>query len=497
MTAMTDKPRSGQQTATVRAAIYVRISSDREGAGLGVARQEEDCRALCDRLGWQVSEVYPDNDVSAYSGKKRPEWDRLNKDILGGLVDAIACWHVDRLTRSPRELEDVIDLHDKHGIQLATCTGDIDLSTPTGRFIARALGAAARHEAEHKAERQRRQLRQAAQAGKPNGGQRGYGYTHDRSQIIEEEAEVIREYARRALAGETLGEMANDLNARGLRTSTGRPWARTALKTVLISARISGRREYVPTDSYEHGHRPLLGEITATGCWPAIISETDSDRLRALLTNPARDTNPSRRSYRYLLSGIFACGRCGTPMCGRPHASGRPRYICHKDPSRPGCGRITVFADLAEHEARDRILTVLDRSPGMLERLLAKHQEQSAGPRGEDPAKMLREIDEQRDELAAAWGAGEITRKEWATAKRVLDDRAAGISGRINRSAQARALAQFAALDGDMWERWKHPTTTSSARRALIQGCVTRITVQPASNGSRWDPDRIQPEWIA
>ncbi len=110
---------------------------------------------------------------------------------------------------------------------------------------------------------------------------------------------------------------------------------------------------------------------------------------------------------------------------------------------------------------------------------------------------MLRAIDEQRDELAAAWGAGEITRKEWATAKRVLDERAAGISGRINRSAQARALARFAALDGDMWERWKHPTTTSSARRALIPGCVTRITVQPASNGSGWDPDRIQPEWIA
>jgi hypothetical protein len=53
----------------VRAAIYVRISSDRTGAGLGVARQEEDCRALCERLGWQVVRVYPDNDVSAYSGK--------------------------------------------------------------------------------------------------------------------------------------------------------------------------------------------------------------------------------------------------------------------------------------------------------------------------------------------------------------------------------------------------------------------------------------------
>jgi hypothetical protein len=156
-----------------------------------------------------------------------------------------------------------------------------------------------------------------------------------------------------------------------------------------------------------------------------------------------------------------------------------------------------VFADLAETEARDRILAVLAHSPGMLDRLLAKHQAGSAGPAGEDPAKVLRQIDERRDELAAAWGAGEISRKEWATAKRALDDRAAKISSRINRTAQARALAQFAALDGDMWQRWEHPSMTGSAHRALIQACVTRIRVLPASNGSRWDPDRIHPDWIA
>jgi hypothetical protein len=42
--------------------------SGREGAGLGVARQEQDCRALCERCGWTVAGVYPDNDVSAHSG---------------------------------------------------------------------------------------------------------------------------------------------------------------------------------------------------------------------------------------------------------------------------------------------------------------------------------------------------------------------------------------------------------------------------------------------
>jgi site-specific DNA recombinase len=45
--------------------IYCRISRDRVGAGLGVERQEEDCRDLANRLRWDVVDVYTDNDLSA------------------------------------------------------------------------------------------------------------------------------------------------------------------------------------------------------------------------------------------------------------------------------------------------------------------------------------------------------------------------------------------------------------------------------------------------
>jgi site-specific DNA recombinase len=240
----------------------------------GVARQEEDCRALCTRLGWQVAAVYADNDVSAYSGKPRPEWNRLLADIAAGNVDAICCWHVDRLTRTQRELEDVIDLHDKHDVQLATVTGEIDLSTPPGRLVARTLGAAARHESEHKSERQRRARLQAAQQGRPHSaGQRGYGYAPDRMTVIEDEAGMIREAATRILAGEAMGSVAADLNSRGITSTEGKQWRVNTLGTVLMSARISGRREY-------------YGEIVADAAWPAIISAEQSDRLRALLARP-------------------------------------------------------------------------------------------------------------------------------------------------------------------------------------------------------------------
>jgi len=55
-----------------RAGLYARISKDREGAGLGVERQRDGCTALAGRLGWDATAVYTDNDISAYSGKRRP-----------------------------------------------------------------------------------------------------------------------------------------------------------------------------------------------------------------------------------------------------------------------------------------------------------------------------------------------------------------------------------------------------------------------------------------
>ena len=93
----------------------------------------------------------------------RPECERLNADIRGGLIDAIACWHMDRLTRSPRELEDVIDRHDQHSVQVATAPARLTCPPP---------------------ERRRRQPGQAAQAAQSNGGQSGRGYTHNRTQIV-------------------------------------------------------------------------------------------------------------------------------------------------------------------------------------------------------------------------------------------------------------------------------------------------------------------------
>jgi site-specific DNA recombinase len=481
-----------------RAAIYCRISLDRAGAGLGVARQEEDCRALAERLGWPVvGTPYVDNDVSAYSGKPRPQWQRLLGDIESSAVDAVICWHVDRLTRSPRELEDVIDLADRHGLALATATGDIDLQSPTGRMVARMLGAAARHESEHKGERQRRQIQQAAEAGhQVAGGRRPYGYALERgtgrikATVDPVEGPIVQECARRVLAGESIASITRDLNQRGVLTSAGNPWNRTTLRRMLCSARLSARREHIPTDSYE-GVRPLVGEIVSTESdWPGIISVEESDRLRALLTRPDRriTTGGARK---HLLSGILHCARCGQSMVGRS-SRGVLRYVCNKNPDggKGACGRMYITAAPTDDHIRDLVLTALD-SPEMAPRL--RHRDQPEP----DLHARIRADEDELTLLAADYGNGEISRAEWKAAKAPIVARLDAARERLATSTQTTALDGFIGTLEEMGTRWEWCNV--SQRRAVVTAILESVIVHPAAvmGRNRVDSDRLEPLWRA
>ena len=134
-------------TTPQAAAIYARISNDADGTRAGVERQLADCRKKADDLGWRIGAEYVDNDLSAYTGKPRPEYQRMMSDLADGLIDAVIVYNIDRLTRRPAELEDfaaALEVAKVRDVQFVT--GDMDLSTDDGLLMARMLGAFAAKE---------------------------------------------------------------------------------------------------------------------------------------------------------------------------------------------------------------------------------------------------------------------------------------------------------------------------------------------------------------
>jgi site-specific DNA recombinase len=444
-----------------RAAIYTRISQDREGAGLGVERQEADCRALAERLGWTIVAVHADNDLSAYSGKPRPGYLALLADLRAGAVDAVICWHTDRLHRSPSELEDYITVCERGGVPTQTVkAGPLDLATPSGRMVARQLGAVARYEVEHQIERQQRARLQAATAGRWSGGRRPYGYEADGATVIQAEADTLQWAAAQVLAGVSLNAIVAELNTRGARTSTGRPWKPTELSRVLVRPRNAGLMV----------HR---GQVVGPAGWPPILDEGTWRGVCAVLSDPGRRTNTST-ARRWLLSGLAVCGVCGDPVRstsagtvhGRPT---KPAYTCRSGKH--------VVRDAAEVDrfVEQVILERLSR-PDARELLAPDQTTDTAALHARDAALRGR-----LDELGRLYGEDVIDAPQLAQGTAAIRRQREQITAELAAASRGSVLAGVADAP-DPAKVWAG--LDLSRRRAIVDTLAT-VTILPGRKGRR------------
>jgi DNA invertase Pin-like site-specific DNA recombinase len=460
----------------VRAAIYARISSDRDGTELGVRRQILDCEKLAESKRWTVTDRYVDNDVSAYSGRVRPEYRRLLEDISAGLFDAVLVWHVDRLHRQPKELEEFFDVVDAAGVsRLATATGDVDLATHDGRFMARIQGAVARKESDDKSRRTRRKAEEMAQHGRVSGGgDRPYGYEPDRATIRESEAMIIRECATRFLAGDTIRGICAGLDARGVRTVNGKKWQAQTMGRMLRSARISGQRE----------HR---GVIVAKAEWPGVITPAETARIRAIFADPSRRTN--RTARRYLLVRLLRCGRCGETLVSRPTDGGKRRYMCARGVGFTGCGRLYIKADELELFVVEAVLHRLD-SPELAAAM-------NGGSGDPDSERMQAELDEATAhlaELAQAYGEKRITLGEWLAAREPIERRQATAKRQLARLGRVSVVEGHVGHASALRKLW--PDLPLTRQRAIAAAVLDHVVVGPGRRGlNQFDERRLSAVW--
>ena len=464
-------------TAAIRAGIYARISSDREGDGLGVARQIEDCERLAERKGWQIVERYVDDDVSAWSGKRRPQYVRSLHDLETGTIDGLLVYDLDRLHRQPSELESFIELCSRLRLtNVASVSGDIDLTTADGQFQARILGAVAKKESDDKSRRIRRKHEEIAASGRVSGGgSRPYGYEDDKVTVRPAEAAIVAECAKRLLAGEPVRSIAADLIARGVPTSTGGKWSPQSLRRMLASPRISGQRVH-------------KGEIVATAVWPGIISVEDGAAIRALLANPERRTNKAAR--RYLLGGILACSHCGERLVARPRAGGKRRYACASGPGFSGCGKTYINADDVERFVTEAALHRLDSKE--LKRSQERRQRQA--PNAQRWLAEMEATQAQLDELAAAYGQRQFSLHEWMAARKPIEQRMTAARKQLANVSRTNVLDGYLGNSDKLRAEWD--SLDLSQQHTIIATVVDSVVVGPAKPGyNRFDESRLTPIW--
>lgn len=136
------------------AAVYIRVSTEdqaREGFSLG--EQKEKLLQLCAFKGYEVFKVYEDAGISAKDLEYRPAFQEMLQDMRDGKINYIVAYKLDRVTRSVRDLEELISQLEKYNCYLVCDRDDVNTSTANGRFFVRMLTVLSQLEIEIVSER--------------------------------------------------------------------------------------------------------------------------------------------------------------------------------------------------------------------------------------------------------------------------------------------------------------------------------------------------------
>lgn len=463
----------------VAVAAYGRISRDRIGAGMGVARQLNaiDAYVTAHELG-DVARSYTDNDLSGFTGAKpRPGYDALLADVRAGNVGTLIAWHVDRLTRQPAELETLMAACRESGTKLRTVTaGELDPTSPDGMLMARLTGAVASYESDHKRRRITMKHDELAQAGKFHGGRRRFGYEPGMSAIRESEAAAIREAVARVLGGDSLYSVAEWLNASGMATAEGNRWTGSNVGTMLRRPHLAGLRVH-------------QGTITGEAEWAPIVTRADHERIVHKLTDPKRRTSYGNARV-YLLANLATCYTCGAPLRGRPGTKANPDRRAYACATGRHCYRAVELVDGVVAER------IVHRLETLTERGAIRLDHDGAADELGAAASELDALMGRRTSLADRWAAGELSDDDY-------DERRAALTKRIDAAEvlltklRTEAAAPVAVLDGmtgpgagAAWE-----AADLGRRRAIVDTLAVVQLRGAATRRAPFDPADVELTW--
>ena len=463
------------------AASYCRLSLAAMGDTTKVDDQDVINHRTAEMRGWVIppEHVYKDNSQSAWKrNRKRPDWDRMLQAIERGEVEAIVVYHGDRLIRQPYDLERLINLADQKGIKLASPTGTRNLDDSDDRFILRIEAAQACRESDNTSRRTKAGHRRRRAEGRVRAGGRGgraYAFETDGLTHVDAEKQILRELARRVLAGEKAGALARELNERGLRTPTGGQWQHTTIKKMLMRARYAG----------------LLPEGDAPASWEPLYDD-DRDAARemwenvcAVLSGRAAAFGYATNARKYLLTGLATCGPCGETVTIRHNT--RTEALRGYGCINPACKK-KVHRKVAHVDGYVRgVVLELLNDPDFIAKQASGDNSglaaqvavlQGRKAEVEEQLRSLADHPNLKPDLLLATLAG-------------FDERIGELRSRIGLSARARLITEHAGLTSEQWKGLPLGT-----RRGLVAATL-RVTILPTGRrGPGFDPDSVQLDLI-
>ncbi len=482
----------------IPAALYARVSSERQDVDLSVAAQLRALRDYAQRNGYLVAREYVDE---AESGRiaDRPQFSRMLDEASKpeAPFKEILVWKFSRFTRKREHAVAFKSMLRRRGVRVVSITEQAD-DTPTGKLLEAIIESVDEFYSENLAQEVLRGMREAATRGFWMTTYAPYGYKRvyvqdgikkrPKLELNPPADAVVRRVFDMVLQGRSILDVTKTLNAEGIPTTNGKKWLKTTIHTML------DHEAYTGTLVWGAKARDGAPPVRVEDAHPAIVSKRDFQKARKLLASRApKKMNPRRASSPYLLSGLVKCETCGKAMTAAEAKSGKyTYYICHSLLKR-GKGTCETprlnaksFEKLIVSEIRENVLT--ESNIRDLVKLLDEEMDGVAREQRDRLETIEEELEDVKKRLGRIWQVIETTDIEMADAsERIREHRErkekleiaaeearALLSDRRQFLDSADTIAAFAAEMSDFLK-----TSELTETKAFVRSFVKEIVVKP------------------
>ena len=329
--------------------IYAWYSSDNQREE-SIEGQIRECMEFAEKQDINILGTYIDRALSAKTDN-RPDFQRMIKDSTKGLFDVAIVWRLDRFARNRYDSAHYKMILRKNGVKVVSARESI-AEDSTGILLESVLEGYAEFFSAELSEKVRRGMKENALKCKSNGCSIPMGYVVDSErhfQIDPVAAPIVQEVFNQYAEGATMKEIADGLNAKGIRSSRGGPISLNIISHMLKNRRYLGEYRY--------------GDIVTPGGMPVIISEELFERAQERMKQNKKAPTRHKAEDDYLLTTKLYCGKCGAFMVGESGTSHTAKiyryYKCTNTKQRKTCDKKAVQKDWIENFVVSRIMQEL------------------------------------------------------------------------------------------------------------------------------------------
>ncbi|HFK0021397.1 integrase [Listeria monocytogenes] len=278
----------------MKAAIYIRVSTQEQVENYSIQAQTEKLTALCRSKDWDVYDTFIDGGYSG-SNMNRPALNEMLSKLHE--IDAVVVYRLDRLSRSQKDTITLIEEYFlKNNVEFVSLSETLDTSSPFGRAMIGILSVFAQLERETIRDRMVMGKIKRVESGLPlttaKGRTFGYNVVDTKLYVNKEEAQHLQLIYDIFEEEKSITFLQKRLKKLGFKVKS-----------------YSSYNKWLMNDLYI-GYVSYGDKVHVKGVHEAIISEEQFYRVQEIFSRMGKNPNMNKESSS-LLNNLIVCEKCG------------------------------------------------------------------------------------------------------------------------------------------------------------------------------------------